>query len=69
MAGFESVQSKIKKIGEKAHTVFKGKRVSVVYMDVDRVIDWPENPTRGVLVVPRTLTEAEWERRYGLLPL
>ncbi len=65
MAGFESVQSKIKKIGEKAQAVQQGRRVSVVYMDADRVIDWPENPAKGVLVVPRPMTEDEWQARYG----
>lgn len=65
MAGFESVQSKIKKIGEKAQAVQQGRRVSVVYMNDDGSIDWPENPAAGVLVVPRPMTEEEWEQRYG----
>lgn len=65
MAGFESVQSKIKKIGVKAKAVQQGRRVSVVYMDENRVIDWPENPAAGVLVVPRPISEVEWEQRYG----
>lgn len=65
MAGLESLQSKIKKIGEKAHTVFQGKRLSVVYMDADRVIDWPDNAASGVLIVPRPMSVDEWVRRYG----
>ena len=65
MAGLESLQSKIKKIGEKAHAAFQGKRLSVVYMNDDGSIDWPDNPATGVLVVPRPMSVDEWAKRYG----
>lgn len=49
MAGVELVQSIIKKIGEKANTVFQGKHVFVVYMNDDGSIDWPDKPACGLL--------------------
>ena len=46
------------------------KRVSVVFYEpvnepVTDVIDWPENPADGILLIPRRMSEGEWARAHG----
>lgn len=64
MAGIQAIASKIKKLSEFAETVQKGKMISVVYMDANRNIEWPENPAPGVLVVPKSLSAEKWMEKY-----
>ncbi len=40
----------------------RGKQVSVVTMNRDGTVDWPENCNDlGVLLVPAKLSDVEWE--------
>jgi len=37
--------------------------ISVVYMDENGDVEWPENPnSKGVLAVPKSMTLDAWER-------
>jgi len=65
MSGWTSAQSRIKNLSKKSLVVELGNRVSVVYMDKDGRIDWPENPVPGVLAVPKPMSESEWTEMCG----
>lgn len=65
MAGFQAIASKIKKLSEATAIKIRGKMVSVVFMDSDGNIEWPDNPAPGVLVAPKQMTEKEWVAKYG----
>jgi hypothetical protein len=68
MSGWSSAEGRLRHLGKKSKAVEAGKRVSVVYYDLDSgVVDWPENPNQngGCLVVPRALTMEQWAEKYG----
>lgn len=66
MSTLTAIQSKLKKL-EKKNNANNPKRLrSVVYMDKNRNIEWPDdlstlNP--GVLVAPKPLSPEEWQKQ------
>lgn len=60
MAGLSALQSKLSKLNKTSQPLRK-KKVSVVYIKEDGSIDFPENCNKGVLCVPRPMTEEQWE--------
>ena len=60
MSGLTAIASKLRSLVKK--TKIEPKKVSVVYFDQDGIIDWPDNCNKGVLAVPKKMTEAEWEK-------
>ncbi len=65
MAGLSSIQSKIRYMSTLTTDRVRSREQSVVYMNDDGSIDWPENPnSSGVLCVPCPCkTLAEWQAR------
>jgi len=62
MAGLSALNSKLKTLQGVTVQVIKGRNVSVVYMNEDGTIDWPDNANpEGVLLVPKPCNEDEWE--------
>jgi len=62
MAGLSALQSKIGKLSKASMERKRGKQVSVVTMNRDGTVDWPENCNNlGVLLVPAKLSDVEWE--------
>lgn len=61
-SGIGSMQSTLNRLKRKVPN--QNKMISIVYMDWEGNIDWPPeeliNP-RGVLVIPKPLTDDEWE--------
>ena len=54
MAGLNAIASKMKHLSSVSNEKARGRQVSVVYMDDNGNIDWPDNPnSSGVLVVPK----------------
>ena len=54
MAGLTAVKSKLKYLSSKSFEKVRGRQQSVVFMNDDGSIDWPENPnSTGVLCVPK----------------
>lgn len=68
MAGLSAINSKMKYLSSVTIDRVHGRAVSVVHYDPadpDNV-DFPENCNeRGVLLVPRPLTERQWVEKYG----
>jgi hypothetical protein len=67
MSGLNAINSKLRYLKSVSVEKAKGRQVSVVYMDEDGQIDWPQNPNQngGCLVVPRALTMKRWIEKYG----
>lgn len=63
MAGKAAMKSAIRRLNKTSTQLQASKQQSVVYMNHDGTIDWPENPNdSGVLVVPRPCKNAnEWD--------
>ena len=62
MAGLNALQSKIKFISSVSTKTLLAREQSVIYLNDDGTIDWPDTPTNssGVLCVPKVKTSAEW---------
>lgn len=58
-AGIGALQSALGRIAKKAP--LKNRKISVVHMNRDGTVDFPENCSKGVLLVPHEMTETEWE--------
>ena len=58
-AGIGALQSALGRIAKKAP--FKDGKISVVFMNEDGSVNYPENCSKGILLVPRPMTEAQWE--------
>ncbi len=61
MAGLSALQSKLSKLNTISHPS-KKQKVSVVFMNDDGTVDFPENCNKGgILLVPPIMTDEEWE--------
>ncbi len=58
-AGIGALQSGLNRMKKKLPN--RDKKISVVYMNKDGTVDFPENCNPGVLLVPARMTEEEWE--------
>ena len=66
MAGLSAVSSKLKYLSSVTVNKVRGRQVSVVYLNDDGSIAWPDNPnSSGVLVVPKPCTSDEWQAKNG----
>jgi hypothetical protein len=66
MSGLSAMKSKLKYLGSVTIGKIKGRQQSVVFMNAEGEIQWPDNPNeKGVLVAPRRCSSVdEW---YSLI--
>ncbi|BCO08588.1 hypothetical protein GF1_09640 [Desulfolithobacter dissulfuricans] len=57
--GVNALQSVLDRVKKKAP--LQERKISVVYRNEDGTVDYPENCNEGVIIVPRPMTEAQWE--------
>lgn len=62
MGNISKHQSTIKRLAKINSEKNPTKLISVVYMNDDGTIDYPENCAPGVLVVPKPMTIENWEK-------
>ncbi len=67
MAGLSAIHSKLRTLNNISIAKIKGRQQSVVYMNDNREIVWPEFPNQngGCLVVPYALTTERWAEKHG----
>ena len=58
-AGINAMRSVLDRITKRLPN--RNKIISVVHMNVDGSVDFPENCGPGVLLVPAEMSESEWE--------
>lgn len=57
--GVNALQSVFDRIAKKASK--KNRKISVIHMNKDGSVDFPDNCNTGVLLVPAEMSESEWE--------
>ena len=63
-AGIGALQSALSRIAKKAP--LQDRKISVVHMNKDGTVDFPENCSTGILLVPALLSEIEWELQNAM---
>ncbi len=58
-AGVGALKSALGRVKRKLPN--QDKKISVVFMNKDGTVDFPENCNPGVLLVPAEVSEADWE--------
>lgn len=58
-SGINALRSVIDRISKKAPQ--QDRKISVVFMNRDGTVAFPENSNKGVLLVPAEMSDIEWE--------
>ncbi len=62
--GVNALESLLNRISKKS--VFGNQPISVVTIEEDGTVNYPENCSKGILLVPHRMTETEWELQNAI---